>query len=522
MAEIIYQKRTAAVIFSDPNHLLILLMMTLLGVCSGQVINRAPHFVPQLGDMSQFSLQEDTPVGTPVYHLKGVDPENTPLRYSISGQYFTVDSVSGVVTLAKTLDREEQPFLEVIISITDESIANTEPNTISLRRVIPVKDVNDNPPIFHNRPYIVNISESTPVDTEIEVIPKIIVTDRDEGINANVKVTCSYTEKGSDTEACNTFRVITETISPNEYQIRLYLNKQLDFESRTAYVITLEAKDTSEKPLKALASVSVAIQDEQDQPPAFTNAPYSATVHENTLPGTSIMEIIAKDGDTANQRAVLLTIEGDSEGYFQLSPHKPFGQAVLVTSEIPIDRESDSVVQNGGVYNFYIRATEMINKEVPSDYTVTPVTIIVTDTDDHVPEFNKEVFDIAIPENIENGSPIPGLSIYVQDNDIGLNSRYDLKLRNVFNSDGVFAINTDHGEGRTPIIIKVNDSSKLDYDVDDDNQRRFSFDIVSSVNDIELSAARVNIKLLDVNDNSPIFEKPSYKFDIAENQKLEP
>lgn len=157
---------------------------------------------------------------------------------------------------------------------------------------------------------------------------------------------------------------------------------------------------------------------------------------------------------------------------------------------------------------------------MPSDFTVTPITIIVTDTDDHIPKFNKEQFDIAIPENIENGSPIPGLSIYVEDNDIGQNSKYDLRIENVFNSEGVFALSTNHGEGRTPISIKVKDSSKLDYDVDDDSKRLFSFDIVSSVNHTDLSSARVNIKLLDMNDNAPVFDEISYKFNVLENATI--
>ncbi|XP_026729820.1 cadherin-23 isoform X2 [Trichoplusia ni] len=520
MAEIIFQRRKIATVLSDPNPLIILLVLSLLQSCWSQVINSAPHFIPQTGDMSQFSLSEDTPVGTPVYHLKGVDPENGQLRYSISGQYFSVDSLTGVVTLAKTLDREEQAFLEVIISITDEGIANTEPNTVSLRRVIPVKDVNDNPPVFHNRPYIVNISEATPVGTEIEVNPKINVTDLDEGENARIRVKCTTKEKGSDFEACATFRVVTDMITPNEYQVRLFLNQPLDFESRSAYIISLEATDASDRPLRALASVAASIWDVQDQPPAFVNAPFSATVPENTPPGTSIMEIIAKDGDTANLRPVLLTLEGDSEQYFKLLPDRPLGRAVLVASDNPIDRESDVVMQNGGVYNFFVKATELINNEVPSDYTVTTITIIVTDVDDHVPKFNKDVFDISIPENIENGSPVPGLSIYVEDNDIGKNSKYDLYLRNVFNSEDVFSISTDHGEGRTPISIKVKDSSKLDYEVDDENLRLFSFDIVTAANGLELSSARVNIKLLDMNDNSPIFEEATYKFNVPENATI--
>lgn len=179
-------------------------------------------------------------------------------------------------------------------------------------------------------------------------------------------------------------------------------------------------------------------------------------------------------------------------------------------------------------YNFHesnnsinlLQATELINNEVPSDFTVTPVTIIVTDVDDHVPKFNKEVFDISIPENIENGSPIPGLSIYIEDTDVGQNSKYDLKLRNIFNSEGVFSLSTEHGEGRTPISIKVKDSSKLEYDVDDDDMRMFSFDIVTSTGDRELSSARVHIKLLDMNDNAPVYKESSYKFNVLENATI--
>lgn len=73
MAEIIFQRRKVATILSPPDPLIILLLMSLLQLCVSQVINRAPHFEPQTGDMSQFSISEDTPVGTPVYHLKGND-----------------------------------------------------------------------------------------------------------------------------------------------------------------------------------------------------------------------------------------------------------------------------------------------------------------------------------------------------------------------------------------------------------------------------------------------------------------
>lgn len=40
-------------------------------VVHGQILNHQPYFVPGSGDMSRFSLSENTPVDSPVYQLKG-------------------------------------------------------------------------------------------------------------------------------------------------------------------------------------------------------------------------------------------------------------------------------------------------------------------------------------------------------------------------------------------------------------------------------------------------------------------
>lgn len=37
----------------------------------GQLVNHQPYFIPGSGDMSRFSLSENTPVDSPVYQLKG-------------------------------------------------------------------------------------------------------------------------------------------------------------------------------------------------------------------------------------------------------------------------------------------------------------------------------------------------------------------------------------------------------------------------------------------------------------------
>lgn len=120
----------------------------------------------------------------------GIDPEGSRLKYSISGPVFSVDRDTGVVRLRQELDRETQDTVEVIISITDEGIYSTEPNTVSLRRVIPVRDYNDNQPTFMGRPYLASVSEELPVGSELDIEPPIIVIDKDVGINAELEIKC--------------------------------------------------------------------------------------------------------------------------------------------------------------------------------------------------------------------------------------------------------------------------------------------------------------------------------------------
>lgn len=104
---------------------ILLLLISTWSSSWSQVINRAPHFVqisPFRGDMARLAVSEGTPPGASVYTLQGEDPEESKLHYSISGEYFTVNRETGVVTLRKALDREAQDLIEVIISITGRTI----------------------------------------------------------------------------------------------------------------------------------------------------------------------------------------------------------------------------------------------------------------------------------------------------------------------------------------------------------------------------------------------------------------
>lgn len=95
--------------------------------------------------------------------------------------------------------------------IADEGIAGSEPNTVSLRREIAVLDENDNPPVYHGRPYATRVPESAKIGGLLLPEGTIIVTDFDGGVNADVDVKCVPASQDDDT--CSTFDVSTEQVS---------------------------------------------------------------------------------------------------------------------------------------------------------------------------------------------------------------------------------------------------------------------------------------------------------------------
>ena len=125
--------------------------------------------------------------------------------------------------------------------------------------------------------------------------------------------------------------------------------------------MVIQAQDSSNDPASSLSSTStvmIEIIDVQDQPPVFLNAPYTMVVYENSPVGTSVGRILARDGDTGNSRPLKLEIIGDVASYFRIDSFEMDGavaSASLTTTKNLIDRESDAIMRNGGVYGFALK-----------------------------------------------------------------------------------------------------------------------------------------------------------------------
>lgn len=81
---------------------------------------------------------------------------------------------------------------------------------MSLRREIAVLDENDNPPMYHGRPYAASVPESAHVGDLLLPPGTITITDEDGGVNADVHVQCVVTSR--DDDVCEVFDVTTEKV----------------------------------------------------------------------------------------------------------------------------------------------------------------------------------------------------------------------------------------------------------------------------------------------------------------------
>lgn len=117
----------------------------------------------------------------PFASLSGV---NRKVTYSLSDSadgFFSVDRSSGIIILEHPLDRELQSSYNITVKASDQSIVLTLSSFATV--TITVLDINDNPPVFERRDYLVTVPEDTSPGTEVL---SVFATSQDIGTNAEI------------------------------------------------------------------------------------------------------------------------------------------------------------------------------------------------------------------------------------------------------------------------------------------------------------------------------------------------
>lgn len=150
-------------------------------------------------------------------------------------------------------------------------------------------DQNDNIPSFTQSNYLVSIREGLPAGTEVL---RLSALDGDKGPNG--EVTYSLTEDSSH----GTFSVDASTGV-------IHTTRSLDRESRAQYTLKAVATDgCTQGPQSSVASVTVQVEDVNDNVPVCSPNPINTWVSTRTPPNQIITTVTATDGDQGENGTV--------------------------------------------------------------------------------------------------------------------------------------------------------------------------------------------------------------------------
>ncbi|XP_056456334.1 protocadherin Fat 2 [Gadus chalcogrammus] len=424
---------------------------------------------------------ENTEVDVSVFKAHAVDLDSEArgtIQYSLrsSSEVFKVDGLTGEIRVTANLDRESTPRYDLQIEARDQAdVGQQLYSTMDL--VVVLQDVNDNPPKFVPRTYKIKVPEDVPVGTVLVWVDSV---DLDQGSGGLITYNLKNTESGI-------FNLDASTGS-------LTLEKELDFERRPSYNLTVRAVDHGlPRSLSSSCFVEIQVLDvnENIHRPTFSEFVYEAAVMEDAAVGTSVLTLTASDKDLGRDGTLRYHIQdGSGLGVFTIDE-----ETGVISTTAALDREA--------VPNYWLSAyvTDLGTEPLAS---WTHVFLEVLDVNDNPPELSQPVYSATIPENAAKARQV--LQLHATDADSS--SEGKLSYHMLESQRTYFDI-----QPKTGVILTL---AELDRE---DKEEHTIEVIVSDHGSPALSStATVIIRVLDQNDNRPKFTDKLFHITLPEQR----
>ena len=262
--------------------------------------------------------------------------------------------------------------------------------------------------------------------------------------------------------------------------VSLNMNSILDRETTPSYEIYIVAVDMGTPPLTSSTTLSISIEDVNDNMPVFIQLPYSASLAEDVSIGTPVLTVSADDIDSGANMEVSYRVFSNSEGKFEVDL-----VSGLIQTTSSLDREQTDF------YNLVIVAFDSGSPFMSSTATVS---IAILDVNDNIPIFSQSLYTGDVDEN-DSGSDV--LTLEASDLDLNLNSVLIFQYQDPIEGSGLpFTIDNNSGQ--------ISVSGPLDRESID----IYSFQVVvhdSAVSNQLTATSDVIISINDLNDVAPFF-----------------
>ncbi|XP_009082668.1 PREDICTED: cadherin EGF LAG seven-pass G-type receptor 2-like, partial [Acanthisitta chloris] len=270
--------------------------------------------------------------------------------------------------------------------------------------------------------------------------------------------------------------VITYQISSGNTRNRFSITSQsggglislalpLDYKLERQYLLTVAASDGTRQDS---ARVVINVTDANTHRPVFQSSHYTVNVNEDRPVGTTVVVISATDEDTGENARITYLME-DSIPQFRIA-----ADTGAVTTQTELDYE-DQVS--------YTLAITARDNGIPQKSDTTYLEILVSDVNDNAPQFLRHSYQGSIYEDVPAFTSV--LQVSATDRDSGriVRTLRRLDRENVpLYSLRAFAVDKGVPARRTPVEIQVT--------------------------------------VLDVNDNPPVFERDEFDIFVEENSPI--
>lgn len=376
---------------------------------------------------------------------------------------FNINSQTGVISTQGFINREDHSSYDLVVKATDRG---SPPQSSFSHVVINIIDVNDNIPAFTG-PYTVNVNEDLKVGS---VVKRVIAVDRDE----NPNLVYSFSD-GTFSQSVFNIDGFTGDVT---------LRRSLDYELTRYHLLYINVTDGT---YQSQTTLTVDVNDVNDNAPSFLNSSYHATLSEETAAGTSILHVSAEDRDSGTNGQLSYAFVSFVDDF-----------RINATSGVIYTAKKIEVSMRDSLLVIGVSATD---HGVPPQRAFVAVQIRIN----RIPKFAEAAYEASIPEDTEPGTSV--LTVKAAEDDSGINVAKISYAIKYGNSQSLFRI------GRRSGIIEVNKRG-LDYE----KIKSHLLGVEARDDSTNKSVVvRVNITITDVNDNSPVFDPDEYMKQVNED-----